>query len=81
MYDIETIKSLNAEHMDAVNYPRLHSASPRLNAEVAAGIVSIEEDVPVSQVREIIDQFTPRDMPELRRAVRTIKSFKGQSGE
>jgi hypothetical protein len=31
MTDLDTIKRLNALHMDAVQYPRLHSVEPRLH--------------------------------------------------
>jgi hypothetical protein len=51
MTDLDTIKRLNALHMDAVQYPRLHSVEPRLHPLVAASIRSIEEQRPLSAVR------------------------------
>jgi len=50
MNDLDTIKRLNALHMDAVQYPRLHSVAPRLHPLVAASIASVEQVRPLSEI-------------------------------
>jgi len=57
MHSLPELKRLNSLHMDVVQYPRLHSDTPRLHPLVAASIVSIEAQCPLSDV-------LPEDYPQ-----------------